>query len=581
MLNGAFQIGRSGLTAAQLGIQVTGNNLANASTPGYSRQNLTLNPARDTPQGNLFIGRGVNVSAIRRQVDDALQARLWSGVSTEAGAQSDLQLLGSVESLINPLTGTSVSSQLNRFFNSWSELANAPTASGPRSLVVQQGKALGDFLRQTRVELTGQREQIDRDLLANTQRANDLLNQVAALNTAIVSSENSSGAGANGLRDQRDQLVTELAGYLDLTTVEQPSGTLDILVGSTPIVLAGVSRGIKLKTESNTTGTTVRVTTTDNDEGLAISQGKLGSLLARRTDLVDDTIARLDNLASQLIFEVNKLHAAGYGTTPLTSAVGATSLRSPDTSLAFNDPTNQSLADLPFKPKSGSFLIKLTNSATGASQTTRIDIDLDGRNNLGQPGTQDDTSLQSLVNQLATVANVTASVTGDGRLSLAAGTGYEINFADDSSGVLAVLGVNTYFTGQNATDIGVRTELLANASLLSSGRLEGGQRNDNAGARGIADLRSAQVAGLKGETFLGHWDQAVQAVAVQADQAKTRGESASTVRSSLDAQRSAVSGVSVDEEAVNLITYQRQYQASARFINVVDELTQTLLGLLR
>lgn len=582
MINSAFQVGRSGLTAAQVGIQVTGNNLANAATPGYTRQTVTLNPARDGQVGGLTLGRGVQVTAIRRQVDDALQARLWSGLSNEAAAQSDLQLLGSVESVINPLSDVSVSSQLNRFFNSWSELANTPGAAGTRSLVIQQGRSLAEYLRATRADLTGQRDQVDRDLASNANRANDLVNQIALVNQQLVAGGDAgNGGGSAALRDQRTALVAELAGYVDVTTVEQPSGSLDVLIGSTPVVLAGVSRGLKLKTESEPTGTVVRITTTDNDEQLTIRQGRLGSLLNRRGDLVDDTLSRLDTLAGQLIFEVNKLHSGGYGTTPLTQVRGTLAQASTDTSLAFNDPANQTLSGLPYAPRSGSFLITLTNSATGASQTTRINIDLDGRDNLGQPGTANDTSLQTLVNQLSTVGNLSASITPDGRLSVTAGAGYEMNFADDTSGVLATLGVNTYFTGTDASDIAVRGELLQNSTLLASGRLEAGTRNDNGAARAIADLRSTRVAGLANNTFLGHWDEAVQSVAVQAGQAKTRGEAASTVRESLESQRAAVSGVSVDEEAINLITYQRQYQASARFITVIDEVTQTLLALVR
>ena len=150
-----------------------------------------------------------------------------------------------------------------------------------------------------------------------------------------------------------------------------------------------------------------------------------------------------------------------------------------------------------------------------------------------------------------------------------------------SLGLLATLGVNSYFTGTSAADISVNNEVIASPSLLSAGNVVDGQSNDNGAAMGIVALRDTPLSALNGTTFNGQWDQAVQSIATQTDAAKTTTEAATTVKESLDAQRSAISGVNVDEEAINLITYQRQYQASARFISVVDDLTQTLLGLVR
>ncbi|MFO0081663.1 MAG: flagellar hook-associated protein FlgK, partial [Phycisphaerales bacterium] len=243
-LSTSLQIGRSALTAGQMAIQIAGNNVSNATTPGYSRQTLSLTPTQDTRFGGNFIGRGVNVQAIRRQVDDALQARLWSGLSAESAGSTDLRLLGGVENVMNALGGTNLSTQLNAFFNSWSTLADTPGAGGPRALVVQQGQQLSSYVKNLRSQLVDQRLQVDRELGTSVLRADDLLNQIANLNTQIVTAENGQGV-ANGLRDQRDALITELSKFMDITAVQQANGNVDILVASQPVVLAGQTRGLQ------------------------------------------------------------------------------------------------------------------------------------------------------------------------------------------------------------------------------------------------------------------------------------------------------------------------------------------------
>lgn len=581
-LTGAFQIGRSGLAAAQLGIQTAGNNVANAATPGYSRQVATLSPSRDTQLGNLFLGRGVEVSAIRRQVDSALQARLLKGTSGESAASTDATVLSQVEASLNGLGDDNLSSDLSKFFEAWSTLSDNPTNTGTRALVVQQGRALADSLKATRTALTDQRSQVDRELSAQLARADDLLSQVAGLNAEIVSAENGQGS-ASGLRDQRDAAVTELAKLLDITTVEQPNGNLDVLVGSTPVVLAGQSRGVALVQEAVGAEVEVRVVARDSQEQLNIGSGSVGALLRNRTTAIDRTLDQLDSLAQNLIREVNLVHSAGYGSKQVASATSGITVAPADTTRSFNDTANATFTNLPFKPKSGSFLITITNKATGAAQTQRVSVDLDGITATGAAGFTDDTSLTTLAAGINAALGATGSATlgTDGRLTIAASAGNVVSFAEDTSGVLAALGINTYFKGASAADINVRDELVADSSLLNYGRVVNGQPTENGAALAVAQLRTKSIASLNGGTLASSWDDAVQAVGVSTGAAKTAAQAASLVRENLDAQRQIVSGVSIDEEAINLLNYQSQYQASARFISTVQDLTQTLLAIAR
>ncbi len=579
-LGSSLQIGRTALTASQIALQVTGNNLANASTIGYSRQLTTLTPQGGSRYGQAYIGRGVQVSDVRRMADDALTARLRGGTSSHAAASNDLTLLSQIEGVLNELTDADLSSELGKFFNSWSELGNNPSSAGSRSLVVQQAGTLGSFLRTLRTDLVNTSQQIDRQLAASVSRADGLLTEIARVNQQVAESEGG-GAVANDLRDRRDQLLSQLSEIMEVTTLEQNSGAVDVLVGSTPIVLGSMSRGLEMATRQTTDGPKTFVSVRANGQVLQPTPdaGTVGSLLAQRDGLVDTTIDKLDGIASQLIFQVNRVHATGYGASALTTLRSTRTIDPGNTALALNDPQNTSLAGLPFAPRNGGFTVTVTDAATGAQTTRRIEVDLDGLTAAGAPGFSDDTSIEDIAAQLDGVPNLNASVNPDGTLSISSAAGYNFGFSEDSSDALAVLGVNTFFTGEDAANISVRGELASNPGLLNAGGMVGGEPSDNASALAVSALRDLGLDGLGGRSISDSWQDEVQSIGLRTDAAKTRTDATLLVRQNLEAQRTAISGVNVDEEAINLLTYQRQYQGAARFISVVDELTQTLINL--
>jgi flagellar hook-associated protein 1 FlgK len=155
--------------------------------------------------------------------------------------------------------------------------------------------------------------------------------------------------------------------------------------------------------------------------------------------------------------------------------------------------------------------------------------------------------------------------------------GFQISFSDDSSGALAALGINTFFTGTRASDIDVNHLLIDDPNRLAaaSGHVDGS--NDTALA--IADLQNLRLSDLGGRSLREYWQHSVNGLAVKAAGANAAAESSRLVRESIGAQVQAVSGVSLDEESINLLTFQRQFQAAARFINVIDEALRTLLSI--
>ncbi len=565
-LNGALLIGRSAILSSQAAISVAGNNMANAATPGYHRQIASLAPSRPEAIGrNQFVGTGVSLVSVNRAIDTALQSRLRDAIADENAAGIDERFLSAVEVIQNELSDQDLSSRLSAFFNAFSELANNPLDGAVRSVVLQQGVGLADHINMIRDEYTTLRTEADRSLGASVERADGLLSEIATINSQIAAAEGGQGGGtggANSLRDRRDQLIDELSGFLDVTTIDQPNGAVDVLVGSIPVVLAGESRGLDFRVESGPDGQEVTVRVGADGSILDVQSGSIGALMRQREETIQPAIAAIDEFAGELIYQVNLVHGQGQGESLRDSVSGFVQLDDSTVSL-------QALGSgLDWPVKNGTFELHVVDRSTGQRSTHVVTVD-----------PQND-SLEDIVDRInvdLAIPDVTASVGPNGEFQLQAATGRDLTFTDDTSGFLAALGVNGFFAGGDATDIAVDQTLLDDPSLLATSAdfTPGG----NGTALAIVELETKTIDGLGGRSLREKWQASVNELAVRTGAARTTLESTRLVRASLDAQNQAVSGVSLDEEAIDLMSLQRQFQAAARFITVIDEAMQVLLSI--
>lgn len=578
-LTSALRIGASALSTHQLGIQVTGNNMANVATPGYARRSLLLSPVESNdPFQRLQAGNGVSASSLNRVIDEAVVARLRGQIARERESNQTLQTLASLESAIGELSETGLTSQLTEFFGSWSDRSTLVASDG---VVVQQAETLVSNIRRLRQDLAEQKRQTDGQLDTLVPRVDDLLSEVAAINKNIARAR-VGGGDTSTLQDQRDRVLDELAGLIDIDTVERESGIVDVYVGSTPMVLAGDSRGIELRRESVDGIEQVTLRTRADGSALPVLSGQVGALMDARQNAVGETLEQLDRLAAELIFQTNRIHATATGPDGLAEATSQ--LRTPpeDRLLALNDAGNPTTADLPFQISNGSFLVHVRNPATGTSAATRIEVDLDRLGSDGAAGTIDDASMESIRQALDQVNGLEASFTADGRLRVVGENGARFSFSEDSSGLLGAIGMNAFFEGTAADNIAVRADIADDPSRLQVGRIgSDGEFRENAAALDMAQLQDRGFDALGGQGLNGFWSTVAGDVGAQVDAARTNAEAAAVVRESIEAQRAAVSGVSLDEEAINLVTHQQAYQGAARFISVVDQLQQELLGIFR
>jgi flagellar hook-associated protein 1 FlgK len=227
-------------------------------------------------------------------------------------------------------------------------------------------------------------------------------------------------------------------------------------------------------------------------------------------------------------------------------------------------------AGLEFTPGNGLFQVQITNSQSSTTQTVDIRVDLNG---VGA-----DTTLANLAAQLDAVDGITAQVTADGELQITSDAP-EITFAfaHDTSGALAALGLNTFFTGTGSKTIGISQVLRDDARKLAMS--SGGVAADTQNGLALANLLTAPLASRDGASLAALYDRITNDVAQSAQTARAATDGFRTFQQALDAQHQAITGVNLDEEAVRMITLQRAFQAAARVISTVDEMLEILVNL--
>jgi flagellar hook-associated protein 1 FlgK len=305
-----------------------------------------------------------------------------------------------------------------------------------------------------------------------------------------------------------------------------------------------------------------RIHIVDSDSPLAATGGDLAGLYQARDVILRGFLEELNGFAAHLIFEFNKVHSGGQGLTGFGTLASERAVADPEA------PLDQ--AGLPFTPASGTFQVMIRNKRTGITTTSEILIDLNG---LDQ-----DTSLKDLAAQLDAVEGIGAALDPQGRLRLAAdSTALEFAFGTDTSGVLAALGLNTFFTGTSAATIRVSGLMASDPSKLAvSG---GGIGEDTENGVAMAGLATAALAALGGRSLTDENERLAAEVFQASSTVQAIHEGFRTFQLTLEGQLLGIRGVNVDEEAVTLIQLQRIYQASARLISAINDLLDTLVKL--
>lgn len=350
-----LSIGAQSLKAQQLAIQTTGHNLANAATPGFSRQRIDLVSAFPSFEGGVVLGQGVDVTSVQRVIDRFTEAELLSLHRQVGYSRAENWVLDSVQEVF-PLSG-GVNGALSEFFGALSDLTSNPAGAAERVMVIAKARALGESLALARESLTSLQTNIDKDLQSAVARVNILTEKIARLNDQISFVE-VRGEPANDFRDQRQTLLQELTSLTGSTFREEKDGQVTVLVEG--LLLVGGVRFATLSSDSvNVNG--LHGLSYQNPDGAAFdvssifTSGEIGSLLNARDNLVQHVIDRLDLFAQTLVGQFNAQHALGVDLdgnaggnlfTPIASTAGAAAAVRVDPALAA-DPRLIAAAQLP------------------------------------------------------------------------------------------------------------------------------------------------------------------------------------------------------------------------------------------
>jgi len=470
-LTGALNMASQAMQTQMTGIDVSGQNLANVNTQGYSRQTVDIQTSPDIATDIGMEGTGSTAVAIQQAVNSLLNTQIVTQQSSNGywtAQQSALQSAQtSLNEFLNGTAGTSSSSsstsdtglsgQLTGLFNAFQAVATSPTSIADRQSLISQAQTLASTFNQVDSQLSATRTSLNTSLTNNVTSANSLLSGIAQLNGQIASAEFSGGT-PNDLLDERQQDLQNLSQLTSIQTSAQANGAVDVSIGGQTLV----------------TG-----------------------------DQVADTLQTYD--------------ASGNG--------------------------------------SGQLLVQ---TATGG-----VDLTLTGGSMQGTIDARDGelAGMQNQINTLASGLITGINSNGEGGYN----SGYSLTGTTGAD----------FFTGTDASNIAVDSSLVNDPSLLQASASPTAT-GDGSVALQIANLASSTQASLNNETFGNYYGATVAGLGDALQTANTQVTNQTAVSNMLSTQQSTVSGVNIDQEMTNLMSFQRAYEASAQLVTTINEMMQTV-----
>ena len=579
-----LSIARDALAAQQYGINVTGHNIANVNTEGYSRQ-TSVNEAREpAPYGGLLLGRGVDVTQVLRASDQFIESQLMDRKSDMSTSQELENYMQVVEGLFNENSEASISMMMSKFWNLCQDIANNPSGSTERVALYEHSILMSDQFKTLNTDLMQIQTDLTRALSAGIVQINEITNEMAQVNGQLVGMEAATSI-ANDLRDKRNTLTSELAQYIDVKTFEQTNGSLTIITAKGCVLVHGNDNYNLVSGGDNGDrimwGGKDGVATGDITNN--ITRGKMGGWLEMRDEIVEKYKRDLNAMAEEFIWAVNQQHSQGVGLEAFSAVTGTYAVSDAGKALGI-EASGLNYYD---KISDGSFKLWVydSNGTVVGGAATEISVDADA---LG-------TTLTSLKDAIHAVANISASITTDKKLDIHADSGYTFAFSDDTSNVLSALGVNTFFKGDSAGGIGMNDKISLDKNYIAAARIDADGNfasGDNTNALAIADLQYTSIdislwtcdringntEGSLTATIDNYYHSMVSSIGIKSSSISRNRAFNAVMVNKIGEIRDSISAVSLDEEMTNIIKFQRAFQAAAKLISISDEMLNTLLS---
>jgi len=451
---------RDALTSNQMAIDITAGNIANVSTPGYSRQRVDLNSAVSVNASGAIAQIGVTVSRIERLYDRFIESQIIDQQQNTGYCDTLLQGLQIIEVMIDDTQGGGISDQLSKFWSSWGDLSKNPGGVVERSALLSAAENLTGSLASYKRNLDAITTDVIRSIADTVTKINEKVHEIKDLNTMIIETTGNTG-DKNDLLDKRTQALKELGALINITQFENANGTVNVyLSNGEPLLQGTLKQTLSIRTNADGQSDIYSSYISEETVNSTLTGGKLGALIELQGGIIPEYINYIETFTESLADRVNELHRDGFD--------------------AYNN-TGLDFFEIP--------------DAENSAGTIRVN-----------------TAIAADVNRIAASTSV---------------TGY----------------------GENASLIAaIQNELLMNNQTSSLGSF------------------LAATVGQIGQ---------------QVSMAKTNSDRQTVIANHLDNQRESVSGVSIDEEMIRLIKYQMGYSAAGKLVSVVDEMLDTLMGLVK
>ena len=307
-----FDIGISGINAAQKALEVVGNNIANAGTDGYHKQRANLTPAEDVFYNGSLIGQGVEARDVQRLYSVLVEQELLKQNSSLSYSAKQVDTLQVIENSFGELISDGLSTAMDNYFESLNELSTEPNQVVLQNKVLRCAESLTYEFRRLGNFLAGLQDDLVRDAQNSINQVNIIAKQIGKLNNDIQTMEMSGQTAAN-LRDERDKLLTDLSQLVDFQTYES-NGTVNVVVGQNPIVVGSIATELKCEIYNENGQFKVGVAPVGTSAySESITGGKVGAVFSMHNDYVHELSEKLDALAQTIIYDTNKIHVQGIG----------------------------------------------------------------------------------------------------------------------------------------------------------------------------------------------------------------------------------------------------------------------------
>jgi len=618
----------SGLLAFRRGLDTTSHNIANATTAGYSRQRVELATRPAQAFGSGWIGSGVDVASVARVYDNFLAAQLRSSGSSLARYDT---MATEAERLDNVLgdSKSGLSAALQKLVNAFQDVASDPSSTTSRQALLSQADIFTKQIAGYDERMRAFSAEVNSRLQSGAAAVSSLAASLARLNTQIVDAYGRSGQPPNDLLDQRDRLIDELSGYLDVSVATQENGAAYVYVGSgQPLVVGSTATTLSVAPDAYDP-TRLNIAIQSNgaviDISPQVSGGSLGGLLEFRAQALDGARDALGKVVAGVVAVVNDQHARGLTLTgamggPFFSIGGPTVLAAAGN--AGNATVSATIADTGAL-SGGDYILEFSGAWQLRDAASGATVALAGSGTAADPFSADGLSIvvgntpaagdrfrieptRDLVGGLGVAVRDPALVaaaspvrvtvaganTGSATMSpptvtdatnmalraavtieFTSATTYTVNgagsFAYTPGAVISINGWSSTIAGTPAT--GDRFMVADNA----------GGSGDNRNLLAVLGALDAPALGGGTTTIAEAATQLTSRIGMQTAQAQSNRDAFTVVHDQDVAARQAVSGVNLDEEAANLILLQQAFQAAAQLISVAQSMFDSLLDATR